>query len=268
MANFRYSMLFSYVSGDGTGNVPAITAGWSESVYYGSYSDAKNVDFRVLAQRRAAILPTSGAVIGLRIQAVDPSGSAQSFSVNYPGSYAADIPQMALLLRCGASGVTNVRSMRLAAIPDSQVEYGQFRPTSGFKSDLLAYIKELSNWYMRGCDLNQAKYNLTSIGADGSYILSQAYSPAINSLVRIRGLKDSDDDSTPGGVFRVNSVSSPTAGRLEGWKHDATVLMGNLSPYVPILAKINADESSISRVVTRKVGRSFLQYHGRKSSHV
>jgi len=104
VAQYKYSMIFQYLSGSGMPGDFNLKGGWTESLYDPSISASSVRQFRQLAQARAGLLPKRSYISGIRIQSVDPSGSAQTFAVNYPGRTGpddtnADIPQAALLLR-------------------------------------------------------------------------------------------------------------------------------------------------------------------------
>lgn len=265
-AMFKYTMLFNYLSGGGVSGALALKGGWSESVYWSTGTAVAS--FKTLMARRALLLPSLTYISGGRIQQVDPSGSAQTFSVNYPGggiptASSADIPQMALLLRARATGVPNVRSMRLAAIPDSQIVFGEFSPVAPYKVAIEGYLARLSTWLMRGTDLSTPKINLESIDATGVYTTQSDLVAPVGQVVLVQGAKDAAG-KVYSGKFKVGVATSLRSGKLNGWKGVA-VTLGTIRLINPIFPQIIATFEDISRVVPRKIGRPSLGYRGRRS---
>jgi hypothetical protein len=267
---YKYTMIFKYISGSGDPGDLSLAGGWSESVYFDTFSDLKVTNFRTLALARALLLPLRSLIIGLRIQQVDPSRAAQTFAVNYPGSglvttSASDIPQMALLLRVRGQAVTNTRSMRLAAMPDPQIRFGEYKPTPGFRAVMLAYLALLSQWQFRGVDLTKPQIPLLSVDTNGVYTAAADFTPApVGTVVRVTGIRDIDGNVVRGGLFRVQVATSLRVGTLRAWTAGNTTL-GNISLAPLIYPIIQANEGSIARVVVRKIGRPSVGYRGRRS---
>jgi hypothetical protein len=268
MPAFKWTMVFNYLSGEGDGTWLNLKGGWTESVYWNTMTATTLNQFKTLCVARAAMLPLRCYISGIRVQQVDPSGSAQTFPVNYPGggggaAYVADIPQMALLLRVRGAGVANVRSMRLAGIPDGQVTAGEYRPTVGFTVVTAAFLAQLSGWLFRGTDLTVTPANIATIDALGTYVLQQDLILSVGQRVKVHGTMDANKD-TFGGTFKVGTYTDSKHGVLNNWTFGATVL-GTMKPYTIIYPTIIADSTSISRVVPRKIGRPSLGYRGRRS---
>lgn len=268
VAAYKYTMIFNYLSGSGNPGDLNLKGGFSESVYRPTATDADLNAFKALARIRARMLPLRAYISGLRRQRVDPSGPGNTVSVNYPGgagggNWASDIPQMALLLRVNGVDVTNVRSMRLRAIPDDMVTLGEFKPEPLFRTFLLAYLTALGGWRFRGSDLTQPEIALTSIAADGTYTAAADITPTVNGYVKIKNTV-SDDGFDYNGRYKVRSVTSNRVGRLFKW-NGGDVLQGTISLVVPVYPVIAGNADSISRMVAAKVGRPSLGYRGRRS---
>lgn len=266
---YKLSMIFQYLSGDGSGGDLNLKGGWSESVYNGVFAPATLTSLKALAAARANLLPLRSYVSGLRVQQVDPSGPAQTFSLNYPGggtsgATLSDIPQMALLLRVRGTGVTNVRSMRVAAIPDSQITLGEYKPSSPYTLAMAAYLAELDGWQFRATSLTAVPSNLASIAADGTYVLQQDLVIAVGSKVKVKNVQDEDGEIVRGGVFTVGVYTDSKHGKLNSWTGGA-VTLGQMIPFTIIYPVIITDGQTISRAVVRKIGRPSLGYRGRRS---
>lgn len=267
MAATKFSMVFRYLSGSDTSPVPQDAAGWTESVYETSLSTANRSAFNALCIARARLLPQGTFIIGQRFQQVDPVGSAQTAVVNYPGgvgeNFRADIPQMALLLRLRSSGVNNVRSYHVCAIPDAQVSLGQYRPVDTFRVLMGLFLDQLNGWKFRGADLAQAKAPVLSVTALGVVTFGSDLVLAVNDQLKILNAIDTNGNRV-GGIFRVNAATSLRSVTLGNWKGGVTT-EGTGQKYIPIYPTIVGARESISRIVTRKVGRPSGGYRGRRS---
>lgn len=269
MPAFKFSFVFNYTSG----NPDVVVAnrrqgGWTETLYWTSYDSSVQRALGRLAIARAALLPRSASIIGLRVQQVDPSGPATSVPLILPGGYPltasnADIPQMALLMTVRADPQTNTRRFRLAAIPDDQVTFGEYDPTPNYRALMTAFLRGLSGWRFRGLDLTQPKKPLVTIADDGTYTTSQDIALAVGDRVKVYSTVDHEGFKRDG-TFLVTTATSLRVGKLGGWTFGACTL-GSMRKLVPIYPVIIADNSSIQRTVVRKIGRPFGGYRGRAS---
>jgi len=268
VAAYKYTMIFNYLSGSGGPSDLNLKGGFSESVYRLTATDADLNAFKGLARLRARLLPLRAYISGLRRQRVDPSGPGNTVSVNYPGGvgggdWESDIPQMALLLRVNGVDVTNVRSMRLRAIPDAMVTLGEFKPVPLFRTFLLGFMAGLAGWRFRGSDLTVPAVGLTSIAADGTYTSSADITTTANTFVKIKDTV-SPDGFNYNGKYKVQQFLTLRTGKLFNWPGVA-VTQGTISNVVPVYPVISANADSISRMVAAKVGRPSLGYRGRRS---
>ena len=269
MAAWKYSMVFRYLSGIGDANPLNLKAGWTESFYQTqSPSSALTATFQQLAQYRANLLPNGSYISGLRVQPVDPSGPAQTTTVNYQGysDVPSDIPQMAALFRL-RSNLTNVRSYRMVALPDQVVITGEFVPTAigGWQPMLNVYLGALNGaWNFRASDLTQVALPLVGISASGLVTFQSPVNIGANAKMKIRGLKDVYGMGITGGIYQfAQAVTGATTGQLKNW-NGGTAYLGTATPYIIVYPQIQVDRTDFSRIVTRKVGRPTLGYRGRK----
>lgn len=267
-AAFRMTMIFQYISGASVGGYLNLKGGWSESFYSTSNLPLTLTYFQQTAQLRAALLPASAYISGLRIQGVDPSGGAQTFPVNYPGSGTTttneqDIPQMALLLRVRTSGTNNVRSWRLAAIPDAQMSNGEYRPGTFFGLAMSTFLLGLNGWKIRCQDLSQPLYNLNTIDAAGNVVVNSPTTLALNQFVKVKRTIDAFQNAK-GLKAQIISFTDNQHFRIAPWLYGACTL-GQIQQFVIIYPAIQTDVNTISRAVVRKIGRPSLAYRGRRS---
>lgn len=252
--------------------------GWSESWYWegASVQDLFVYAFggqigvgegqTGLCPVRAAMLPFGASMVGQRIQQVDPVGQSQSLSRLFPGTAGlnADVPQMALLCTIPGKNVKNIRRTILRGIPDARVVEGEFFPSNAFVANLNLFFDVLSNWRFRGVDLSQAEIPIISVAADGT-IQMQGLSAgfAVNDLVKV--LRSSDANGSPvGGVFMIETIPSATSIKVRGWTAGLCT-GGKVRKHAFVYPVVDGDNCAIGRIVTKRVGRPFTQYRGRRS---
>lgn len=267
MALYRYSFLFRYVSGPGTITVGQRTAGWSESVY-SNLATAAEINFaRRLAQKRAAILPTTVALYGIRLQQVDPVAGAQTIPVNYTGptgaNYDKDIPQVSLKFRFQLSGIRNLKPYTLVALPDKQVVEGELQPTPDWFLGLANWLAEINGWFGRGRDLSATTYRIKSIDTAGVVTMTDPIPIGPLSTVTILRTVDAFG-AQKGGNFSINAFTSGISFTLRAWPYGLTT-GGTMRIYSVVSAPIINAGQAIPTIVVRKVGRPSGGYRGRRS---
>ncbi len=276
---FKFTMLMQLAT-----NVsdPTATArrlgGWSESWYwegasiqdlyiaaFGGAAGAGGGIWAGLCSTRASLLPLGAAIVGQRIQQVDPVGQSQSLSRLFPGGpLAADVPQMGLLCTIPGKTVKNIRRTIIRAIPDARVVEGEYFPSNAFNANLEMYFNVLANWLFRGVDLAQPNLPVLTIDATGVIqmgALSAGF--AVNDLVKVLRSRDATGEPI-GGVFMVESIPSATSIKVRNWT--AGVCTGGaVRKHAFVYPQIDSDNCAIGRIVTKRVGRPFQQYRGRRS---
>jgi hypothetical protein len=250
--------------------------GWSESWYDTNTAiSAVRPPFIQLCQKRAALLPAGAAVVGQRYQQVDPVGASSSTSFSFPGNarfttssdvLAADMPQNALLCAVIGASVKNTRRFTLRGLPDAVVVGGEYNPgNSAFSTALQAFFNELDLYWFPGRDLSAPTYPLLTIDSLGNFASEQATLFVVNQMVRVLRTKDADG-RLRGGRFQVETMNpGGYTGKLAGWTFGACK-GGKLRADSMIWAQVRPANISIGRQVTRKVGRPFTQYRGRRSA--
>ncbi len=276
---FKFTMLFQLAT-----NVSDPTAvarrlgGWSESWYWEGLSLQDLFTFAFggqigvgegitgLCPIRAGMLPFGAALVGQRIQQVDPVGQSQSLSRNFPGTAAtaADVPQMGLLCTIPGKNVKNIRRTILRGIPDARVVEGEFSPSQFFLANLNLFFDALINWKFRGVDLSQPNLPVLTIDATGVIqmgALSAGF--AVNDQVKVLRSRDAND-APIGGVFMIESIPSATSIKVRNWTAGACT-GGAVRKHAFVYPQVDGDNCSIGRIVTKRVGRPFTQYRGRRS---
>lgn len=278
MPAVKYTMLFQFATNVNFPNSKIHrTAGWSESWYQPGNDVAGTIAiangtalagaaaFSIL-NTRAALLPQGAAIVGFRVQQVDPSGSAQSGALTLPGDKAAppDIPQMAALCKATSVGRANIRRFTLRGIPDQYVTEGESNFVGDYKGLLLKFFLALGAWSFRARDLSQANIRVVTIAADGTVQAEAAIPYAVGDFVRVLRTINSAGQRV-GGRFMVTSVG-PGVGvfKVGGWTAGACTL-GSVRKDAIVYPQVSpGGPDFFDRIVTRRVGRPFVAYRGRQ----
>lgn len=276
MAVFKMTTLFQYASGASNPNLPLHrTGGWSESWYATGNvnSDIINLFNGVgLAagrvgfwKARAVLLPVGTGIIGFRIQSVSPIGPIQTGALSLvgPAGQLADTPQTALLIRSPAIGANNIRRWTIRGVPDVQITEGEYQPGGSFGAGVPLMILELAGLQFRGRDLTQPSLRIVSITAVGLVNLEVPYTGAVNDMVRILRTVDAGKN-LKGGRFQVTAIGPGNSVTLNTWPYGATTL-GSLRKDAVVYPQVDYLNTSVARVIIKKVGRPFVGYRGRRS---
>lgn len=269
MPFYKYSFVMRYISGGTSGNWKYRPGGFSESVYWSTFSAQSVLSFGRLATARAALLPTRSAITGFRFQQVDPKGASSTRRVQYFGptqdENKSDIPQMGLLMSIPAAAVTNVRRHRIAALPDSSITFGEYNPTGFIRFAMTAYLRELNGWLMKGIDLTQPQKLIKTISALGAYELNEALALAVGDVVNVRSAINSLGQAISG-QFVVDTAPTTTTGTLRKWVGGACTLgkMRKVVNIYPAMVTTGLNQDDFD-VITRKIGRPGQRYVGRQS---
>lgn len=267
MSALKYTFLFQLAT-NVTGPAKTVhrVGGWSESWYEGSDTLVSDQAITNWCQRRAALLPQGAAIIGVRVQQVDPPGPGQTRALNYPGLPAngADVPQMSLLCKATGVGVRNVRVFNLRGIPDGQISEGEYNPVGNFNNALEAFFAGLKSgsWEFRGRDLAAVAHPILTVSTLGAVKFSEPHLMNVGDYVRILRTVDSSGRQR-GGRFYVDTAPTPTTMTITGWTYGDTIkgkgrLDGIVYPTV--------NRATVDRVGVKKVGSPFNRYRGRASN--
>lgn len=254
-------------------------AGWSESWYFPGSSIPSAIQFtngigpfgpialQGLCPARAALLPPGAAIVGQRFQVVSPTGPSQTLGQIFPGSEgeAADIPQQALLITVPSTNANNIRRSTLRGIPDARVVEGEFQNTPSFNGALNTFFNTLGNFLFRGRDLSQSTVNIVSISPLGVVTCEANIPFLVNDMVRVLRTRTADGDLV-GGRFQVASVGpGSNVFTLLAWTPPEATTGGRVRKDAIVYVAIDSTRIAVNRCVTRRVGRPFTQYRGRRS---
>lgn len=286
MPIFKATMLFQQVTAASSPNAPVRRlAGWSES-WYGNFADQPTclgflviggvqggpavnnpVGARILTQDRGALLNIGQSIVGVRVQQVSPPGPTIAFPVNVAGGTTQeDIPQMAMLCSAKGLGVNNTKRFTVRGMTDSIVVEGEFNQGNISITEFQNFFKSLGNWAFRGRDLSQTTFKIVNIIQAANVLVTTElpYAPAVGSFVRILKSKDTSGNLR-GGRFQVLTLG-PLANQftIGLWNFGSTT-GGSVRTDATIYPAVDPANCFVLRIVTRRVGRPFVQYRGRRS---
>lgn len=287
MPTWKATMFLQHASNVSSPNAAAHrTGGWSESWYSGAASlQALLANLGIgaapptqiggavlptigLLPARAALLPLGSTIVGARVQQIVPLAGAQSLSALFPGNpnWEADVPQMALLCRMPGLNVANIRRFTLRALPDQFVTEGEFTFGTIFATAVQNFFQSLANFQFRGRDLSQPTVKIVNITSGATFIVTceTAFAPTVNSFVRILKTRDSTGNLR-GGRFQVLTVGPGNNVFTIGLWPFGNTTGGSARVDGIVFPTCDAQNAATGRVVTRRVGRPFVQYRGRRA---
>jgi hypothetical protein len=254
--------------------------GWTESLIWGTDDVSSLIKALTLGTQtqffnpplldsRAALLPSACSLVGVKLYQ-GGAGKGRSLALARPGNpqYNTDIPQMALLMKSGGLNTTAVRRWTVRAIPDLMVVNGEFAPTPTYTILMQNYQTSLRQFGFFGIDpVASKKVAIFKIDAAGNVTTKNGANPfAVPSIVRIsRAISNTD------GTFlsKTDTIGLPDAGsgaqfKIANWTFGSAT-GGNAVQNVSGFFAFDYNTMAAARIVTRRVGRPFEQYHGRRS---
>jgi hypothetical protein len=251
----------------------AHSGGWSESHWSPNTLPADSGYIRDWAQYRARLLPSEASIVGFRLENFSivgnkllPGGTAGG-KFQYPGVYGGDLnlPQDAISCAGASATSTNSAKFNLRCIPDSQIVNGEFQPGSGYLSALNAFLANLVNavWGFIGRVKSNPSAQVMGIASGGVVTLSANVGGAPgNGFLRLNRVYDTLGNPVKG-TFPMTNVAGPVytvsgLGATTVSKPSGTARLDGLSFYA-------YGTTSIGRACSRKIGRPFEQYRGRRS---
>lgn len=259
-----------------TTTAAAHSGGWSESFYSSGSSFLPPSFFQTWGQQRAGCLSGEASIIGYRQQLVTisgnkllPGGSAAG-TLLYPGVATNDLnaPQDALMINFTVGGQPQNLRHRLAALPDSQVENGEYQPNAAYKGAITKYINLIAGGQFSAIvrDLTQPDARVVSL--IGGVLTTQSATGAIvGQYIRLRRVKDNAGNPVEG-TFLVMAAGGGGGAPSTYTLFPAptqTVNTPNGTARLDLLVNPTITGGTPNRLVIRKIGRPFVQYRGRRS---
>jgi len=273
MAWQRLSFLFSVTTAPpDLASAVAHSGGWSESHWRSVVLPLSDVFVTSLARKRANLLPSYASCIGVRSEVFTVSGNklfpqgTDTARFLYPGGQgeSLNLPQDALQCVATTGIGPNASRFTLRCLPDFVIESGEYYPTTGFKTAVTTFFTELNaGWGFVGRDRSQPSSRVNHIA--GNVVTFAANIGGTENVSFIRFNRTYDDLGLPikgtylitniaGNVYTVQGLNRTLSGAPSG------------SARVDLLTFFAYVKTSPQRAVTRKIGRPFEQYRGRRST--
>lgn len=255
----------------------ARSAGFTESVW----SSSDNLDTiktllagdRGLLPLRADMLPASAAITGVRFYK-GGGGRGSTFRVRFPGGGGAtDIAQMALQCNGLSSTTGQVRRWALHAIPDANVINGVFVPLGGFGDKLNAYFTELTHYGFYSKPVSEVGFHINSIVAIPPVAPATVPSALVTTIevhnfIVGQTVTVYSTALASGAKYTVTKLVATVAGpqqlTLPNWTAGNTT-GGIIGSPLKSFDNFTREGLSYGNITTRKVGRPFDSYRGRRS---
>lgn len=248
------------------------TGGWSESFWQPANVPSTFPAIAQLALKRAALLPKTASIVGVRIGLYTIDGNrllpngASTFSQRFPGSpsYDTDLPQVSLMCSGRSLAGANSSKLTLRCIPDEMMVGGEYKPTANFTTALNNFFTELTGgkgWSFLGRILSNDTGRVEAVaGGD----LTTDLDLGLAKYVRFLRVYNTNGDPVTGS-FRITGIGGPpTVYHLAGLPAGTVVANSGLCRSDAI-ALLSFNAVSFKRAVVRKIGRPSESYRGRAS---
>lgn len=272
--SYRVSLLFSVTTNPtNLGTASAHSGGWSESHW--SYPSTAILPYiRALALVRSPMLPSQASIIGYRIQNYTITGNklfpvgSTSGGLLYPGGYTNDmnLPQDGVTLTASGVAVPNATRFTLRGLPDSQIANGEYQPSTAFATAMNTYCARLvaDGWGFIGRVKTGLSARVLSIDQNtGAVTLNGPVGGQANvDFLRLNRVYDEQGIPLKG-AFLITAIAGNvyTCPELKGYavsKASGTARIDALSFY-------SYASCQPQRAASRKIGRPFQGYRGRRS---
>jgi len=274
MASFKCSLLFAVTtSPEDLVRAAPHSGGWSESHWRTNSSNIVDDFIIPLAQYRALMLPSFASIIGYRVESFTISGNkllpggSTSGRFLFPGGAGVtmNIPQDSLQFSANVAGQPNSVRFNARCLPDDQVSRGEYQPTPAFRTAVQNYTDQLRTavWGTVFVDKSQPTARVNKIV--GNVVTLSAPIGAVAGTSYVKLLRVYDDFGRPvKGSFLATAVAGNdvTLQSLSG--HDLIIPSGLAR--VDVLLQGAYAGINPTRAVSRKIGRPFEQYRGRRST--
>lgn len=258
----------------------ARTAGWSESFWTQGDPAVFNNLLPAVRTARATFLPTQASIVGSRSQTYTISGNklipggTSSGGLLYPGNfgYQCDIPNMNLEIPVQGLGVPNKSRLNLRGIPDQFVVTGEFSPNRDFLVAMQAFFDALrvggltAGFVGRNLTVGSVRVTMfkPAAGANPAQVTTDAAIPGFADGSFLRFHRCYDDQGNP---IKGSFVATSAGGNVYNLQNGPSQTLSRPSGLIRVdsLQFIPFGSFSIGEIGTRKVGRPFRGFRGRRS---
>lgn len=272
-------MIFEAVTGGGpaTGQRQRI-AGWTESLWWPSDDvaamrtamETSIPGTQCMLQSRAFLLPPSASIQGYRFHVVGSSGRAQLRQVVFPGAYAGttqDLPTVAALCTGFNSSLGKTRRWTIRGLPDEICVNGELVPWLAATPEWTRYRDAMAVFAFRVAEATSLTATNVIVDATGLANLAGASPFAIGQFVQLRGARGPSNNAISYNGTIVGVGPANTQITLNNWANQigTTAAGGTFTAKIDGYATFDAGTIELVKAVTRKVGRPFDLFRGRRS---
>lgn len=273
MVATKITNLINVHTADANGT-PVRAGGFSESWYSDLAADSATLTTRwqQLLIARANLLPNNSAIVGQRIQTVEPAlGASRGFDTQYPGTTGLqnDLPAVALQFTMRSTNTANQRQVILRGVPDARIVNGEYLGSAAFTAALQTYAGLLrDHWKFRAIDRTVLPVKVISITDTGVLTTERPHGLVAGDLAQFMSIRYGDGQKASP-IIRVATAPTTTTATLN-MPHELVGIAfhgGKVRKYgiVYLAMTFFASELTHPRAITRKVGKSFFQFVGRQS---
>lgn len=257
----KCTSLFKYENSNGK------AGGFSETWYFDGTQAAASAAFIPTIRKRMDCTNLATTCMGVRFQTL--GGPTTTGILNIPGTLNADreIPQMALNIRALSLNGQYKKLFQLRALADNVVVGGTYQPgTTTMAAALSAYAKSLfdNTILFRVLSKDEPKVSIQSIAADGTFVLPFPLTYANGDTIQVMNCRNTLGKKVNGFFFASDRVDAQN-GKLANWTGGIVQGNGKFRRKTYIYTPIGGYTLwELRDITTRKVGRPFAVYHGRR----
>jgi len=251
---------------------PAVrTGGWSES-FYGP-DDVATVKALLtetsatrpfsLVQARANLLGKQASIVGARLY-LGGAGKGQPLGISLAGTNGdSDMPNSAVQILASSNITGQARRFVLRGMPDDDSYKGEWDPDDDDTARMQQYFNALAGFgWMAMVETNKVK--LFSNDAAGVFIVDGTSPFGITNIITLKNVYLTDQERRYGGKFVVGALPALNKFTVTEWLGEPGK-GGTASLVTKGFQAFATSTLSVVRTVSRKVGRPFAGYRGRRS---
>jgi hypothetical protein len=163
-----------------------------------------------------------------------------------------------------AKAAVNRRRISLRGIPDSKVVGGGYVRTAAFSAAVADFYKNLDGYSFPGHDKSVPGAKVLVVDANGRATLDRPVPFALNTPVRITRIKEAGSAEIRHFSSVITAQPAPTVVQLDPNRAVVIGLGGRMDSDVVLYFLVDPDEVPVPKITTRKVGRPFDSYRGRR----
>jgi hypothetical protein len=267
----RMSVLFDFTTdpADRT-TASAHSGGWSEGLWYTSSSGPSSQLRQLIFTYRAILSSQEVSIVGYRLEQFTIAGNkllpggTSSAKVLFPGlGVPMDAPQIGLQLGGVGVGGVNTNRIVLRGLPDNVVMFGEYQPVPSYKGAVTTWANYViqSGAGFIGRDKTQPSARVNNIAAGVVTLAANVGGVQGVDYLRFNRVYNAQGLPVKGSYLITNIAGNVYT--LQGLNQ--TLILPSGSARLDRIAFFAYESIKPGRLVSKKVGRPFEQYRGRRS---